>query len=89
MLAVGIVVWGIAFSMMPVTTQLWVARAEREHTESAMGLQVTAFQVAITAGSAAGGALVDGHGVTAALALGAVVAVVSGIGFAVLRAPRA
>lgn len=89
MLAVGIVVWGIAFSMMPVTTQLWVARAEREHTESAMGLQVTAFQVAITVGSAAGGVLVDGHGVTAALMSGAVVAVLSGIGFAVLRAPRA
>ncbi|MGW6276941.1 MFS transporter [Kribbella sp. NPDC055071] len=88
LLAVGVVVWGIAFSMMPVTTQLWVARAEREHTESAMGLQVTAFQLAITIGSATGGALVDGHGVTAALVAGAVVAAISGIGFAVLRAPR-
>jgi DHA1 family purine ribonucleoside efflux pump-like MFS transporter len=88
LLAAGVVVWGIAFSMMPVTTQLWVARAEREHTESAMGLQVTAFQLAITVGSATGGALVDGHGVTAALVTGAVVAAISGIGFAVLRAPR-
>ncbi|WP_329000170.1 MFS transporter [Kribbella sp. NBC_00709] len=88
MLAVGIVVWGLAFSMMPVTTQLWVARAEREHTESAMSLQVAAFQTAITVGSAVGGAVVDGHGVSAALVLGAAVAVVSGVGFAVLRTPR-
>jgi DHA1 family purine ribonucleoside efflux pump-like MFS transporter len=89
MLAAGVIVWGLAFSMMPVVTQLWVARAEREHTESAMGLQVTAFQVAITVGSAVGGAFVDGHGVAATLVLGAVCAVVSGIGFAVLRNPGA
>ncbi len=87
MLAAGVIVWGLAFSMMPVVTQLWVAAAEREHTESAMGLQVTAFQTAITIGSAVGGLFVDGHGVAATLVLGAVCAVVSGIGFAVLRNP--
>ncbi|MFD7160606.1 MFS transporter [Kribbella sp. NPDC059898] len=85
MLVVGVVCWGIAFSMIPVATQLWVARAEREHTESAMSLQVTAFQTAITVGAAVGGAVVDGHGVAAALTVGAVCAVLSGIGFAVLR----
>ncbi|WP_410791228.1 MFS transporter [Kribbella sp. C-35] len=89
MLAAGVIVWGLAFSMMPVVTQLWVAGAEREHTESAMGLQVTAFQTAITIGSAVGGAFVDGHGVAATLVLGAVCAAVSGIGFAVLRNPGA
>jgi predicted MFS family arabinose efflux permease len=85
MLAAGVIVWGLAFSMMPVVTQLWVANAERQHTESAMSLQVTAFQTAITVGSAVGGAFVDGHGVAATLALGAGCAVLSGIGFAVLR----
>ncbi|WP_202868434.1 MFS transporter [Kribbella sindirgiensis] len=87
MLVAGVIVWGLAFSMLPVVTQLWVARAEREHTESAMSLQVTAFQTAITIGSAVGGAFVDGHGVAATLVLGAACAVVSGIGFAVLRNP--
>ncbi|GAA1121340.1 purine ribonucleoside efflux pump NepI [Kribbella jejuensis] len=84
-LAAGVIVWGLAFSMMPVVTQLWVATAEREHTESAMSLQVTAFQTAITVGSAVGGAFVDDHGVAATLVLGAVCALLSGIGFAVLR----
>ncbi|HWD83894.1 MAG TPA: MFS transporter [Kribbella sp.] len=84
-LATGVIVWGLAFSMVPVVTQLWVATAEREHTESAMSLQVTAFQAAITVGSAVGGAFVDGHGVAATLTLGAVCTVLSGIGFAVLR----
>jgi DHA1 family purine ribonucleoside efflux pump-like MFS transporter len=85
MLAAGVIVWGLAFSMMPVATQLWVAKVEREHTESAMSLQVTAFQAAISVGSAVGGAFVDGHGVAATLALGAACAVVSGFGFAALR----
>lgn len=87
MLVAGVVVWGLAFSMLPVVTQLWVAGAEREHTESAMSLQVTAFQTAITIGSAVGGVFVDGHGVAATLVLGAACAVVSGIGFAALRNP--
>jgi DHA1 family purine ribonucleoside efflux pump-like MFS transporter len=84
--AVGVPV--LAFSMMPVTTQLWVARVEHRYTESAMGLQVAAFQVAITVGSAAGGAIVNDHGITTALVVGAVFAAVSGVGFAVLRAPE-
>ncbi|NUR98697.1 MAG: MFS transporter [Kribbellaceae bacterium] len=85
MLAAGVIAWGLAFSMMPVVTQLWVATAEPERIESAMSLQVTAFQAAITVGSAVGGAFVDGHGVAATLALGAAGAVLSGIGVAVLR----
>jgi DHA1 family purine ribonucleoside efflux pump-like MFS transporter len=88
MLAAGVILWGLAFNMMPVATQLWVARTEREHTESAMGLQVTAYQVAIMVGAAIGGAFVDRQGVAATLLLGAVCAAISGAAFAVLRGPR-
>ncbi|ROO85755.1 DHA1 family purine ribonucleoside efflux pump-like MFS transporter [Actinocorallia herbida] len=87
-LAVAVVLWGVAFNAVPVATQLWVTRVEPERTESAIALQVTAFQVAITLGSASGGVLLDAHGVTAALVLGAVAAVASGLLFALLRVPR-
>ncbi|MEU8799251.1 MFS transporter [Spirillospora sp. NPDC048819] len=87
-LAVGVVVWGLGFNMVPVATQLWVTRVEPVRAESALSLQVTAFQVAITLGSASGGALLDAHGVTAAFLLGTGFAVASGTVFAALRVPR-
>jgi predicted MFS family arabinose efflux permease len=84
----AIVMWGFGFNMVPVATQLWVARAEPERVESALSLQVTAFQVAITAGSAIGGAVVDAGGVRAALFVGAGAALAAGFGFGALRGPR-
>lgn len=86
--AVGVVVWGLAFNMVPVATQLWVTRVDPEHAESAMVLQVTAFQVAITLGAAVGGAIVDAHPVQSVLLVGVAFTVASGVGFSVLRAPR-
>nr|WP_246400844.1 MFS transporter [Jiangella mangrovi] len=86
-LTAAIVLWGLAFNMVPVATQLWVTRVESERVESAMSLQVTAFQVAITAGSAAGGALLDAYGVRWPFVVGAVAAVAAGLGFALLRIP--
>jgi DHA1 family purine ribonucleoside efflux pump-like MFS transporter len=86
--AVGIVVWGLAFNMVPVATQLWVTRVDPKHAESAIVLQVTAFQVAITLGSAVGGAIVDAHPVRTVLLVSAAFALASGIGFSLLRAPR-
>lgn len=88
LLVVGIVVWGFAFNMIPIATQLWVTRAEPEHAESAMSLQVTAFQTAITLGAVVGGAIVDTHHVQTTLLLGAAFAAASGVGFALLRTPR-
>ncbi|MFD2026249.1 MFS transporter [Promicromonospora aerolata] len=87
-LAAAVVLWGLSMSMMPVITQLWVTRVEPERAESAMSLQVTAFQVAITAGAALGGALLDGHGVRSLLLVGAGAAVAAGLGWAFLRVPR-
>lgn len=88
MLTVAVALWGVGFNMVPVATQLWVTRVEPERAESALGLQVTAFQVAITLGSASGGALLDAHDVSAPLLMGAASAALAGVGFAVLRVPR-
>ena len=87
-LVVAIVVWGFAFNTVPVVTQLWVTRAEPDRTESAMGLQVTAFQVAITLGSAVGGVLLDRHGIQVPLIVGAAAAGAAGLLWALLRVPR-
>ncbi|MEU4362678.1 MFS transporter [Promicromonospora sp. NPDC023987] len=87
-LAVAVVLWGFSFSMIPVLTQLWVTRVEPERSESAISLQVTAFQIAITVGAALGGALLDGHGVRLLLVVGAVSAVAAGLGWTFLRTPR-
>lgn len=86
-LALGIVAWGFAFNMVPVLTQLWVTRVETRHAESALALQVTAFQVAITLGAIVGGALVDLYDAQVALLLGAVCAAAGGLLFGLLRVP--
>lgn len=87
-LTVAVVLWGFAFNMVPVMVQLWGARVEPRQTESAMALIVTAFQVAITVGSALGGLLLDGYGVRSLLLVGAGAAVAAGLGWAFLRIPR-
>ena len=84
----AIVLWGVAFNIVPVTTQLWVTRVEPERAESAMGLQVTAFQLAITLGSTLGGALLDGFGVRIPLMIGAVSAATAGMLWGLLHIPE-
>ena len=85
-LAAGVVLWGFAFNAVPVATQLWVTRVEPQRAESAVSLQVTAFQVAIAAGAAVGGTVVDGPGVAVAFLVGAAFAAAAGVGFGLLPA---
>lgn len=87
-LVVGVVAWGLAFNMVPVATQLWVTRVEPARVESALALPVTAFQLAITLGSAAGGALLDAHGVATAYGVGTAFALTAAVVFAAARVPR-
>lgn len=84
----GVVLWGLSFNMVPVATQLWVTRIDPQFAESALSLQVTAFQVAITLGSAVGGAIVEACQIQVALLVGAAAAATSGLGFGLLRTPR-
>lgn len=81
----AVVLWGFGMNMVPVATQLWVTTAEPRRTESALALQVTAFQAAITLGSVLGGRLLDGAGLTPVLLTGAVLALVGAAGFATQR----
>ena len=60
--AVAVAAWGFAFGMLPVGLQTWMVRAAPDEAESAGGLLVTAFQVAIAGGAIFGGLIVDGFG---------------------------
>lgn len=73
-----VVVWGVGFGAVPTMVQTWIAHVAPSRLESAGGLVVAAFQVAITIGAAVGGLLVDSVGVQAALIAGGIAAVLGG-----------
>jgi predicted MFS family arabinose efflux permease len=60
--------WGLAFAMLPVGFQAWVAAASADRAELGGGLLTATFQVAIASGAVAGGLLVDSLGVLGASA---------------------
>jgi predicted MFS family arabinose efflux permease len=66
MAAVAVAAWGFAFGGVPVAVQTWMVRAAPGEAESAGGLMVAMFQVAIASGAVLGGLLVDNAGVTSA-----------------------
>lgn len=83
---VTVFVWGVGFGAVPTMVQTWIAHVVPERLESAGGLVVAAFQIAITIGAAVGGLLVDSVGVQVAL-IGSGIAAV--LGAAVLSSARA
>ncbi len=60
--AIAVGLWGFAFGALPVGFQTWMVRVASDEAESAGGLLVAAFQVAITIGAVVGGVLVDWTG---------------------------
>ncbi|PBC02139.1 MFS transporter [Mesorhizobium sp. WSM3860] len=70
--AIAVAAWGFAFGAVPVGLQTWLVRAAPDQAESAGGLMVATFQVAIALGAVFGGVLVDQAGVASAFGYGAV-----------------
>ncbi|RRH89406.1 MFS transporter [Mesorhizobium tamadayense] len=68
--AIAVAGWGFAFGAVPVGIQTWMVRAAPDQAESAGGLMVATFQVAIALGAVFGGLLVDHAGVASAFAYG-------------------
>ncbi|CAN7697387.1 MFS transporter [Mesorhizobium caraganae] len=66
--AASVAAWGFAFGAVPVGLQSWLVRAAPDQAESAGGLMVSTFQVAIALGAVSGGMLVDNAGVASAFA---------------------
>ncbi|WP_410874422.1 MFS transporter [Nocardia sp. A7] len=75
----AVVVWGAAFGGILNLVQVWVSRVLPDRMEAGSGLIVGGFQLAIILGSAVGGRGVDGIGLAATYALGAVAAVLGGV----------
>lgn len=72
-----IALWGMAFGAVPVAWSTWITRTVPDEAESANGLMVGAVQLAISAGAAGGGLLVDMSGAGAAYIGGAVVLLIA------------
>ena len=83
--AIGVTLWGFAFGALPVSVQTWMISAAPDQAESAGGLMVTAFQVAIAAGAVLGGLLVDNWSVASPVAY----FVLAAFAVAVIMAARA
>jgi predicted MFS family arabinose efflux permease len=70
----GMLLWGVAFGALPLCFSVWIQRGTADLPEAGSAMFVSIIQVAIAAGSAAGGAIVDGAGVHADFTLGCVLA---------------
>jgi len=78
--AVAVGLWGFAFGALPVGFQTWMVRISPDEAESAGGLLVAAFQVAIASGAIFGGLLVDGSGPLGAIGYAAAATLLAALG---------
>ncbi|PZN93178.1 MAG: MFS transporter [Hyphomicrobiales bacterium] len=89
--AIAVGFWGFAFGALPVGFQTWLVRVTpEEEAESAGGLLVAAFQIAIASGAVFGGLLVDGFGTLGVIAYATAATLLGGIGVLALgsRSPE-
>ncbi|SAK52538.1 major facilitator transporter [Caballeronia fortuita] len=66
----GMLLWGIAFGALPLCFSVWIQRGTADLPEAGSAMFVSVIQVAIAAGSAVGGTIVDRAGVHADFTLG-------------------
>ncbi|MDA3624810.1 MFS transporter [Saccharopolyspora sp. WRP15-2] len=69
-----LLVWGLAYGGVSVSTQTWLLTAAPQSREAASALFVSAFNIAISLGAFLGGRAVDAISPTAAFSLGALLA---------------
>jgi predicted MFS family arabinose efflux permease len=85
-----VVVWGMAFGLIPVALTGWMMQAVPDAPEAGQALLVSGFQVAIASGALAGGVVVDGYGIASTMLMSAALVLVAAAVIATLgRAPRA
>lgn len=78
--SVAVGLWGFAFGALPVGFQTWMVRISSDEAESAGGLLVAAFQIAIASGAIFGGLLVDGYGSLGAIGYAAAATLLGALG---------
>ena len=82
---VSVMAWGFAFGAVPVSVQMWMFTSSPRLYEAGSALMVSAFQIALSAGAAIGGLLVDASGIKSAFVIGGVVCIAGAIIPLVLR----
>nr|WP_202551457.1 MFS transporter [Streptomyces sp. SID8352] len=85
--AILLVVWGLAYGGVSVSTQTWLALAAPQAREGVTSLFVGVFNGAIALGAFAGGRAADGPGIEAVLWLGGALALGALLVSALGRAP--
>jgi MFS transporter, DHA1 family, purine ribonucleoside efflux pump len=70
-------VWGMAFGVAPLALQTWMARRAVDQLESVGAIFISAFQVSIALGAAAGGLIVDRYDVSAVMLFTALLALLA------------
>ncbi|WP_280381714.1 MFS transporter [Nocardia wallacei] len=83
-----LVVWGVSYGGVSVSTQTWTLAAAPGAREAASAILVAVFNAAIALGALLGGRAVDGFGPTAALWLGTALVAVAAVAALVGTAPR-
>lgn len=72
--SLAIVVWGVAFGMMPMSVQTWIFQAAPDAMESGGAVFVSTVQIALASGALIGGVAVDHLGVSSAMVVGGALA---------------
>ncbi|MCU6499560.1 MFS transporter [Rugamonas sp. A1-17] len=65
-----IVIWGLAFGMMPISVQTWMFKAAPHAMESGGAVFVSTAQISLASGALVGGVSVDYLGVSSAMVVG-------------------
>ncbi|WP_250516430.1 MFS transporter [Caballeronia sp. INDeC2] len=73
--AAGMLLWGVAFGALPLCFSVWIQRGTADMPEAGSAMFVSIIQVAIAAGSAVGGSIVDHAGLSADFTMGCGLAV--------------
>ncbi|MGW3497499.1 MFS transporter [Streptomyces sp. NPDC001020] len=84
-----LVIWGLAYGGVSVSTQTWLALAAPKAREGATSLFVAVFNGAIALGAFAGGRMLDGFGTRSVLWLGGALALGALVVTALGRVPSA
>ncbi|TCL62948.1 MFS transporter [Rhizobium sp. BK251] len=65
-----VAIWGLGFGALPIITQTWMLRAAPEAVERGAALLVSSVEIAVAAGSLAGGSVIDNLGLVSTMAIG-------------------
>ncbi|WP_329286609.1 MFS transporter [Streptomyces sp. NBC_00691] len=72
-----LIVWGVAYGAVPVSSRTWFAKASPDAPEAASVLFTASFQMTISLGAVAGGVIVDRTSPSTLMTLGGLVALLT------------